>query len=258
MNDRKSEASEPDLIADPIARARREAENALTQFDWGMDEVERWIADGKPNLRTSILLRLHRLALDGISPYAGNFRPASVAIRGSKHTPIAADDVPRYVEEMFDYVIENWEKKTALHLASYVMWRLNWIHPFSDGNGRTSRILSYMILCGKLGTRLPGVNTIPEQISTNKSPYYDALEAADEVFKRGSVDVSEMESLLEGYLANQLVNLHEQALGREIVETSKGETGPRKFSLIRGIEAHPVLSGGIFLLFATLLGIAFS
>ncbi|MDH5529741.1 MAG: Fic family protein, partial [Paracoccaceae bacterium] len=147
MAERKSEAEIPPLIDDPVELAKREASNALDQFDWAMEEVERWIAAGKPNLRVSTLLKLHRLAMDGIDQYAGNFRPAGVAIKGSKHFPVSRDDVPRYVEEMLEYVSDNWSEETAIHLSSYVMWRLNWIHPFADGNGRTSRILSYMVLC---------------------------------------------------------------------------------------------------------------
>jgi Fic family protein len=174
-DDRRSEADEPVLITDPVELARHEAANALDQYDEGMAELERWLA-GKPRLKVSLVLSLHRLALDGINRYAGNFRPAGVAIRGSRHKPVAPADVPRYVEEMLQYVEDNWSRRTAIHLASYVLWRLNWIHPFSDGNGRTARILSYMVLCGRLGTRLPGTNTIPEQIAANKKPYYDALE----------------------------------------------------------------------------------
>lgn len=216
MNDRKSEAEIPALIEDPVALAEREAANALDQFDWAMQEVERWLRSNEPTLRVSMLLDLHRKAMDGIDPYAGNFRPASVAIKGSKHTPIAGGDVPRYVEEMLDYLKDNWTSKTAIHLCAYVMWRLNWIHPFADGNGRTSRMLSYMVLCGRLEQVLPGTLTIPEQISTNKVPYYEALEEADAAYKKGAVDVTAMEKLLEGYLARQLLGVHEAAKGSSV------------------------------------------
>ncbi|WP_202944585.1 Fic family protein [Pseudooceanicola batsensis] len=135
MSDRKSEAEIPTLISDPTELAEKEAANALEQFDWAIEETERWLAEGKPTLRVSMLLTLHRKALDGIDRHAGNFRPAAVTIRGSKHNPVSGDDVARYVEEMLDYVIENWDEQTAIHLSSYIMWRLNWIHPFADGNG---------------------------------------------------------------------------------------------------------------------------
>jgi hypothetical protein len=68
----------------------------------------------------------------------------------------------------------------------------------------------------KLGWRLPGTNTIPEQISTNKTPYYLALEDADTAFLQGNIDLSTLESLLAGMLAVQLTGLHHQATGTSI------------------------------------------
>ncbi|MEX3016388.1 Fic family protein [Gymnodinialimonas hymeniacidonis] len=253
MSDRKSEAEIPPLIEDPIELAQKEAENALLQFDWGMEEVERWIADGKPKLRVSTLLNLHRKAMDGIDQYAGNFRPANVAIRGSVHQPISGDDVPRYVEEMLEYIADHWESKTATHLSSYAMWRLNWIHPFADGNGRTSRMLSYMVLCGRLGYVLPGTKTIPEQISENKQPYYNALEAADAANKTGTMNVSQMEKLLENYLANQLVDIHGKATGNDHMQPSASPP-PERGGLLAALEKRPVFYGGCIAIVLAVIG----
>lgn len=100
---------------------------------------------------------------------------------------------------MCDYVNDNWAEKAPLHLSAYIMWRLNWIHPFDDGNGRTSRAVSYLLLCVRLGYRLPGVQTIPELIASAKVPYYDALEKADD----GSLEP--LEQLLSAHLATQLL-----------------------------------------------------
>ena len=95
------------------------------------------------------------------------------------------------------------------------MWRLNWIHPFTDGNGRTSRALSYLVLCVRLGYLIPGTNTIPEQISADKIPYYKALEAADRAYQDNRVDVTELEDLLSNTLALQLYSVHQEATGRQ-------------------------------------------
>ncbi len=119
------------------------------------------------------------------------------------------------VEEFCDYVNDNWAKKSPIHLAAYVMWKHNWIHPFSDGNGRTSRCVSYLVLCVKLGYRLPGRETVPERIAVDKSPYYQALDAADAAWKAGKVDVSSMEALLSATLAQQLVAVHSDATGED-------------------------------------------
>jgi len=84
-------------------------------------------------------------------------------------------------------------------------WRLNWIHPFDDGNGRTSRAVSYLVLCARLGMGpLPGKRTIPDQIVENRDPYFEAIEEADEAWKEGRVVLTKMEALLARLLINQL------------------------------------------------------
>lgn len=210
--DRHSVASAPSLIDDPIEEAKRESENALAQFDQVLDMIDEVTRDGRPfRLRTSMILGLHRTALDGLSEYAGNFRPADVAIGKSKHVPPAAHLVPELIEEMCDYVQENFDTAKAIHLCAYVMWRLNWIHPFTDGNGRTSRALSYYVLCAKTGYRLPGHTTMPEQIAADKGPYYDALEKADENWSEDKLDLSDLEALLDSCLADQLLSAYDDA-----------------------------------------------
>ncbi|ANK88262.1 Fic family protein [Rhizobium sp. MC63] len=215
---RHSVATEAYLIMDEKARAEAEARNGLLQFDLARDMIVDAIDKGeKWKLRPSMLLSLHREALQGISIYAGNFRPAEVSIEGSKHKPVGAFQVPGLIEDLCDYVNDNWTEKTAVHLASFVMWRLNWIHPFSDGNGRTSRMVSYLVLCVKLQLPLPGVKTIPDQIVDNRRPYFDALEAADAASEDGAFDLTKMEELIEGMLATQLASVLETATGKHFL-----------------------------------------
>jgi Fic family protein len=209
---RHSVAAEAELIKDPDELARREAANGLKQVDKVNEMVEYYLQPERPfRLRTSHLLTLNRIALEGISSYAGNFRPADIEIKGSKHEPPPAYLVPEKIEDLCDYVNEQWRSTSPVHLAAYVLWRLNWIHPFTDGNGRTARAASYFVLCVASGMRLPGTNTIPEQISRDRSAYYKALEAADESLVRNKIDLSKMEEMLEGMLAEQLLTIHKNA-----------------------------------------------
>jgi Fic family protein len=215
---RHSVASEAYLIRDEQLRAEAEARNGLIQFDRACSMIVDAIEKGEGwKLRPSAILALHRAALEGISSYAGNFRPASVAISGSAHKPADAHLVPELIEDLCDYVNGHWDDKTAIHLASYIMWRLNWIHPFSDGNGRTSRMVSYLVLSVRLGMLLPGRNTIPDQIVDNRHPYFDALEDADRVATEGKIDLSKMEALIENMLAKQLMGVMESATGKHFL-----------------------------------------
>ena len=190
--------------------ARLEARNAIRQFDWAVANIETCLARDSYNLALSELLILNLLAVLGIRTDAGKLRTYPVRIRHSPHKPPPADEVPGLVEDTISYVNQNWDR-SAIHLASYLLWRVNWIHPFGEGNGRTSRMVSYMVLCIRLGLLLPGAKTIPEQIAADHQPYYDALGHADDAQKLGETNVALMESLVEELLAHQLADVLDQA-----------------------------------------------
>lgn len=211
---RDSRALEPALISDPQARAEAEARNGFRQYDAGINAVRTALERGQFKLRVSLILALHREALAGISLFAGNFRPAGVQIEGSQHVPVGAHLVPELIEEMCDYVNDHWEQSSPLHLAAYIMWRLNWIHPFADGNGRTSRILSYVVLSIRAGAIPPGTPTIPDQIVDNRHPYFEALDEADAAWRQGRLDVSKMEEFLGALLAKQLADFYQSVGGK--------------------------------------------
>lgn len=198
---RDSRPASHQIYTTPEEKAQLEARNGLLQFD----EVVRLVDEAQNGfkLRPSTIQRLQRLAIQDIYTCAGNYRTGPVYIEGTTHQPPAASDVAEHVEAMCEYVNENPEK-SPLHMSAYLMWKLNWIHPFSGGNGRTSRAVSYLVICAKLGYKLPGTDTIPEQIVANRQPYYAALDSADAAWAEGEIDVSAMEKLLERMLAVQL------------------------------------------------------
>lgn len=207
--DRHSHAEQKNLIEDPDECARQEARNGILQFELLLETARQSIeqAGTKPfELRPSTILRLQECALRDIHRLAGTFRNTPISITGSKHAPPDWPDVSEKVNALCAYVNSNFEHKTAVHLSSYILWKLNWIHPFADGNGRTARAVSYLVLLVKLGIILPGTPTIPEQIAADKGPYYDALEAADAGFQSGTIDVSALETMLESMLINQLTS----------------------------------------------------
>lgn len=214
-SDRHSVAETAELITDEIEKAKREAENGVRQFRVAIEMIRAHIHDAERpfRLRQSTILELHETALRGIHPLAGTFRNTPVSIGQSKHTPPSALHVSDEVADMCRYVNENWDSSSAIHLAAYVLWKLNWIHPFADGNGRTSRAVSYVVMSIKLDSLLPGTPTIPDQIAADKGPYYDALESADLRWSSNEIDVSALEDMLSLMLAKQLLKAANQASG---------------------------------------------
>ena len=112
------------------------------------------------------------------------------------------------MDRFFSVVHENWEiLDHPTMLPAYALWRLNWIHPFVEGNGRTARAACYYLLCLKQGRLLPGKKIVPERIREDRKPYYDALRAADIAWEQGQFDVSQLASYLSGLLKQQLSEL---------------------------------------------------
>jgi len=192
--------------------AELEVENGLRQYDLAVDIIKAFLEPERPfALRPSLIQQLQSVAVQGIEAYPGEWRTGPAKITKSNHIPPDAHLVRFLVQEMCDYVNDNWHEKTAFHLSAYIMWRLNWIHPFSDGNGRTSRTTSYIVLCASLNTLLPGSPTIEEQIREDRTLYFRALEFSDGIAKTGGLDVSEMENVIRNMLAKQLLSVIEQA-----------------------------------------------
>ncbi len=195
-----------------------EAENGFRQLAQGIEIIRYYLEPSRPfALRPGQILELQKIAVAGLTLNPGQWRRTSVRIEKSAHQPPAAHLVQNLVTEMCDYINDNRHTKTAFHLAAYVMWRHNWIHPFEDGNGRTSRVLSYIVLSLCVGYMLPGSPTIPEQIQGDRSGYFKALEDADAAWLRhGEVDVGTMEKLLTEMLARQLLSVIDGAAATKI------------------------------------------
>ncbi len=93
------------------------------------------------------LLSVHNLILRGIIPEdAGRYRRVQVMIKGSSHMPPQPFLVPKQMEDYFLWMEENKNKLHPVILAAEMHERLVTIHPFIDGNGRTSRLIMNLIL----------------------------------------------------------------------------------------------------------------
>lgn len=93
------------------------------------------------------LLSVHNLILRGIIPEdAGRYRRVQVMIKGSAHMPPQPFIVAKEMEDYFFWFEENKNKMHPVILAAEMHERLVTIHPFIDGNGRTSRLIMNLIL----------------------------------------------------------------------------------------------------------------
>ncbi|NWI93684.1 FICD transferase, partial [Pitta sordida] len=119
------------------------------------------------------LLEIHRRVLGYADPVeAGRFRATRVFV--GHHVPPHPRDVEQQVRELVQWM--NSEDALGLHpveLAALAHYKLVYIHPFVDGNGRTARLLMNLIL---MQAGFPPVTVRKEQ----RAEYYHALEVANE------------------------------------------------------------------------------
>lgn len=123
-------------------------------------------------LKERDILQIHQLVLRGILPQdAGKYRKVQVMISGSSHMPPAPYLVAKEMEELMLWYHANYHKIHPVMLATEMHQRLVSIHPFVDGNGRTSRLLMNLILMqhGYVIANLKGDNN-------SRLKYYNALE----------------------------------------------------------------------------------
>ena len=128
--------------------------------------------DKKHTLSQHLIRTLHALIVkDTFKEEAGKYRTAEVRITGSKHRPPQAWDVPERMGKLIQHCghpgkVHPVEQAARLH-HEFVN-----IHPFSDGNGRTGRLLMNVLLMQK-GYPLAVI------LKNDRKKYYDALSRAD-------------------------------------------------------------------------------
>jgi Fic family protein len=108
------------------------------------------------------------------------------------------------MDDFVNTVNRNWEQADAVVLATFVLWRMNHIHPFINGNGRTARAAAYFVLCVKSGGWLRGDTILPELIRRNHAEYVTALQAVDASLLAGNLNLGPLHALVSRLLDEQI------------------------------------------------------
>ncbi len=97
------------------------------------------------------------------------YRNVEVRITGAAHKPPPPSEMYWQVKDFFS-VLPKKQDLNAIELASWTHAEFVKIHPFTDGNGRTSRMI--------MNYQLMAAGFLPVSIAKEKRlEYYEALEA---------------------------------------------------------------------------------
>ena len=186
---------------DPIYR-RLEATNADRYYRFLESIVEAALASESIFLSQTVIKAFNHHAIVCLHDYAGEYRPCPVRV--NNYVPPDFHRVHALMDDFVNRVNRNWDKWDPTYLASYVLWRLNYIHPFVNGNGRTARAACYFVLCLKLGSWLSGQPILPVLLKTQyRAEYVEHLSHADRSYQAGDLDLAPLEELVSVALLEQ-------------------------------------------------------
>ncbi len=200
-----------------------------------LDEQRELILDG------ALLLRIHAGVMDGLLPahQTGRFRQEPVVIREPRSgdiifLPPDHQDVPALIEELVAFVREN-QGLDPLLMAGLFHKQLVIIHPFMDGNGRTTRLATSHLLNG-LGLRLMGLFSFENYYNRNVSRYFQMVGASGNYYDLANeLDFTPwLEYFAEGIL-DELQRVGKELAGQRTPETN---LNPHDRLILAHIDAH--------------------
>lgn len=122
-------------------REHLEATNHAEAYDYLIQ-----LASDEADIDLDTILALHRLVMDKIDSTAGSFRSGQVQIVGASFTPPPARQVPYLIAAWLDWLIGRGLDYEPITRAAIAHHQFETIHPFTDGNGRTGRLLLGLML----------------------------------------------------------------------------------------------------------------
>jgi Fic family protein len=147
------------------------------------------LAEGKA-MSEALILNLHGMLMNGITPDAGSYRRHGVRIVGANIPTANHLKVPVLMAQLVREIQDS-PADVVTHAAS-VHARFEQIHPFSDGNGRIGRLLMHSML---LRSNFPPAVIRPER----KRFYYASLHKAQEQGDSSPLQDFLCDGVLEGW-----------------------------------------------------------
>ncbi len=160
----------------------RAAGNTERYYSFLLSMADTAIKQGSQWLSESLIKAFNYHAIVGLHNEAGQYRTYNFPRPVGNHEPPTHHLVSSLMNDFINEGNWIWAASDAIGLAAHALWRINFIHPFVNGNGRTARAVCYYILCGKFGALLPGKTIVPVLMTEghNRALYYDALSKADQ------------------------------------------------------------------------------
>ena len=215
------EQAERLLAGHSVPEADPDDVRELLNYKKAFEFVSEYLEDGGP-ITEGLVREIHKRLVEGVRGGAaapGEYRKIQNYVVNSAtgetiYTPPPAHDVPIMMAELVDWLSQEQEVPPVL-ISGISQFQLVHIHPFLDGNGRTSRLLSTLCLY-RAGYDFKRLFTISEYYDRNRPAFYRAIQSVREA---GMDMTGWLEYFVEG-LTTQLAEIRqrgERALRRDVL-----------------------------------------
>ena len=179
------EESERLLAGETVAEADPEDVRELLNYRDAFEFVSTWLGSGGP-ITEGLVREIHKRLVEGVrggSAAPGTYRSIQNYVVNSDtgtvvYTPPPAYDVPILMRALTDWLSREGEIHPVL-VSGIAQFQLVHVHPFLDGNGRTSRLLSTLCLY-RAGYDFKRLFTISEYYDRDRTAFYRAIQGVRE------------------------------------------------------------------------------
>ena len=215
------EQAERLLAGKTVPEADADDARELLNYREAFEFVSGYLRSGGA-ITEGLIREIHKRLVEGVRGGAaapGEYRKVQNYVVNSQtgetvYTPPPAHEVPILVAELVAW-LNQCEDVHPVLVSGIAQFQLVHIHPFLDGNGRTSRLLSTLCLY-RAGYDFKRLFTLSEYYDRDRTAFYRALQ---NVRERGMDMTGWLEYFVEG-LATQLAEVRrrgEQAIRRDVL-----------------------------------------
>jgi Fic family protein len=159
----------------------RDSEREVLNYNEILEEIDLKLAKGAVPITLDLILQVQKKVTSKLlpAPHSGKLRPSPVFVndprdRKTIYWPPDAEDVPDLVKQLVHFVETGKNEIDPLILAGIFHKQMVIIHPFMDGNGRTTRLLT-KILLADMGLNTFNLFSFENYYNQNVTRYFEMV-----------------------------------------------------------------------------------
>lgn len=167
------------LINEPVHI--RDSEKEVLNYNQALQDLNQKLEEGKVKITLPLILKIQKQVTQGLLPSfeSGHLRQKPVVVNDPKtkqvkFLPPDAKDVKPLIEELIDFINSNRERIDPLILAGIFHKQMVLIHPFIDGNGRSTR-LATKVLLAEMGLNTFNLFSFENYYNQNVTKYFEKV-----------------------------------------------------------------------------------